>query len=93
MSTADEILLMLAESAAARESQFAAVRQTFDTAIRQNVEALMLTLADRHVHAARARKLRRRGDVVRYFGRTSTGLAIYRWMPRIPRIVLPESCA
>lgn len=36
----------------------------------------------RIIHAARARKLRRRGEDVSYYGRTSTGKARYAWMPR-----------
>jgi hypothetical protein len=35
----------------------------------------------RFVCARRARKLRRRGEHVRYCGRTSTGKALYRWLP------------
>jgi len=35
----------------------------------------------RIVHAARARKLRRRGEKVAYFGRTSAGQARYAWYP------------
>lgn len=39
-------------------------------------------LRGRLVHAQRARKLRRRGEDVRYVGRTSTGLAKYRWFKK-----------
>ena len=37
----------------------------------------------REVCARRARKLRKRGESVRYVGRTSTGKARYIWMRRI----------
>ena len=37
----------------------------------------------REVCARRARKLRKRGDSVRYTGRTTTGKARYSWMRRI----------
>jgi len=36
----------------------------------------------RLVHAKRARKLRQRGEVVRYVGRGPNGLAQYRWFRR-----------
>lgn len=39
-----------------------------------------LRVGGRVVHAQRARKLRRRGEVVRFIGLTSTGKAMYRWM-------------
>lgn len=42
----------------------------------------------RLVHAKRARKLRRRGEAVRFAGYTSTGLAMYRWMKE-PRLGHP----
>jgi len=37
----------------------------------------------REVCARRARKLRKRGESVRYVGRTKTGKARYSWMRRI----------
>lgn len=37
----------------------------------------------RLVHAARARKLRRRGENVRFSHLGPTGRAIYRWWPRV----------
>lgn len=36
----------------------------------------------RIVHAARARKLRRRGDVVNLVRYTMTGKPVYEWWPR-----------
>lgn len=45
----------------------------------------------REVCARRARKLRKRGEDVRYIGRTKTGKARYRWMNRIaPRYPLAK---
>ena len=38
----------------------------------------------REVCARRARKLRKRGESVRYAGKTTTGKARYSWMRRIP---------
>lgn len=38
-------------------------------------------LRGRLVHAARARKLRRRGEIVRPADYSATGRAQYRWMP------------
>lgn len=43
-------------------------------------------LRGRLVHAQRARKLRRRGELVRFAGYTSTGQIKYRWMKQ-PHII------
>lgn len=45
-------------------------------------------LRGRLVHAARARKLRRRGEIVRFAGYTSTGQIKYRWI-KVPRLGPP----
>ena len=50
-------------------------------ALRKVNDVIFADLA-REVCARRARKLRKRGAQVRYFGRTSTGKARYKWMPR-----------
>lgn len=61
-------------------------------AITRHVEAMTRDLVTygthvaigREVCARRARKLRKRGESVRYVGRTSTGKARYSWLRTIP---------
>ncbi len=45
-------------------------------------------LRGRLVHAARARKLRRRGEIVRPAGYSATGRAQYRWVPGARLVII-----
>lgn len=57
--------------------------RSFETLQRDLVDYGMHVAVGRNVSAPRARKLRRRGEDVRYVGRTETGRARYRWTRRI----------
>jgi hypothetical protein len=46
-------------------------------------DGVLHLLAGREVSAKRARVIRKRGDHVRYSGRTSTGKARYTWLPAL----------
>ncbi len=87
MSTADEIALMRH----AAEVRLAPLQRALDDACRdicKETELRLWWLLDsRPCHAARARKLRRRGMDVRFDGHTSTGKARYRWAKPMPAVV------
>jgi len=46
-------------------------------------QPMAFKLISRKVCAKRARKLRRRGENVQFYTHTSTGRAVYGWMPRL----------
>ena len=80
MTTAKEIELKMQMAKPGLD----ALTRSFETLQRDMVHYGMHVTFSRNVSAARARKLRRRGDDVRYVGRTETGKARYRWTRRIP---------
>lgn len=88
MTTAHEIELMMK----AAQHKLSALARSFE-AKQQDIVGAGLHLAfGRNVSAARARRLRRRGEDVRYIGRTETGKARYRWWIRInPFSIYKES--
>jgi hypothetical protein len=79
MSTAQEIELM----AKIAQSRLAAIARGFETLQRDMLTYGMHVAVGRNVGTVRARKLRRRGEDVRYVGRTETGKARYRWARRV----------
>lgn len=89
MSTADEIRMMAQQGWQVTNR---ALQDLQDAMMRPIIEHYQVFAFGRHVHAARARALRRRGHQVVRAGTTSTGKAIYQWFGpgrrRPPRIVL-----
>ena len=79
MTTAQEIELM----AKIAQPKLAAIARAFGALQLDLVDYGMHVAFGRKVGAVRARKLRRRGEDVRYVGRTETGKARYRWARRI----------
>ena len=79
MTTAQEIRLKAAEVIPKIE----ALTRGVETMLRDLATYGTYFAIGREVCARRARKLRKRGDSVRYVGRTSTGKARYSWMRRI----------
>lgn len=76
MSTASEILLM-------HESAMRRLAQNLEVAIQDMIVYGTHVAMGREVCARRARKLRKRGEDVRYARSSATGKARYRWMKRI----------
>lgn len=79
MTTAQEIELKAAEV----RPKIEALAKGVETMLRDLVTYGTHIAIGREVCARRARKLRKRGDDVRYVGRTSTGKARYSWRRRI----------
>jgi hypothetical protein len=73
MSTADEMRLRMVDA----ERRLAPVR----AALQESVNDLGIKMMGRRVCARRARKLRKRGDHVRFFGWTIGGKCRYSWLP------------
>jgi hypothetical protein len=71
----------------AAEARLAPLQMAVANACRGTELWLWWALDSRPCHAARARKLRRRGMDVRFDGCTSTGKARYRWAKPMPAIV------
>jgi hypothetical protein len=57
-------------------------REVLHHLLHEKMVALEFRYFARECGARSARKHRKRGDDVRYHGRTRTGKARYRWMPR-----------
>lgn len=79
MTTAQEIELKAAEVLPKIEEMARGV----ETMLKDLVTYGTHVAIGRDVCARRARKLRKRGDSVRYIGRTTTGKARYSWMRTI----------
>jgi len=79
MTTAQEIELKAAEV----RMKIEALARGVETMARDIVTYGTRVAIGREVCARRARKLRKRGDDVRYVGRTKTGKARYSWIRRI----------
>ena len=79
MTTAQEIELKAAEV----RPKIEALAKGVETMLRDLVTYGTHVAIGRKVCARRARKLRKRGESVRYVGRTKTGKARYSWMRRI----------
>lgn len=79
MTTAKEIELKMAEAM----PRIAALSKGLEATFRDLAIYGMHVAIARDVCARRARKLRKRGEDVRYFGKTTTGKARYRWIRRI----------
>ena len=79
MTTAQEIELKAAEL----KPQIEALTRSVETMLSDVSTYGTHVAIGREVCARRARKLRRRGEIVRYVGRTTTGKARYSWMRRI----------
>lgn len=79
MSTAQEIAMKIQAS----DKVIARMAQRFESHFHDCITYWMALAIGREVSARRARKLRKRGDDVRYVGRTKTGKARYSWMRRI----------
>lgn len=77
MSTAREIEAKLKATAPV----IGAFASAVNVSIERVVHDLEYLSNGREVCAKRARKLRRRGDQVRFVGSTTTGKARYRWLP------------
>jgi hypothetical protein len=80
MTTAQEIEIKAAEAA----MMIHGFVGRLDTMRKDLTTYGMHVAIGRHVCARRARKLRKRGEEVRYLGRTTTGKARYTWMKRLP---------
>lgn len=88
MSTALEILARMAEARPMVE----ALSRSFENKVRDLMVYGTFVAIGREVCAKRARKLRRRGEEVRYVGPSKAGKPRYRWMRRIdPRTIYLES--
>lgn len=83
MSTADEILTLMADA----EARMAPARAALGEAFRMMSDKLIVMTFGREVCARRARKLRRRGEQVHFTHRTGPGKKRFRWMPPTPRFV------
>lgn len=81
MTTAQEVELKMQM---ASRPMLDALEWSFKTLQRDIMDYGMHVALGRNVSAARARKLRRRGEAVLYVGRTETGKARYCWMRRMP---------
>lgn len=79
MATGQEIEVKAAEAMAKIE----ALAKDVETMLADLVTYGSHVAIGREVCARRARKLRKRGDSVRYVGRTTTGKARYSWMRRV----------
>jgi hypothetical protein len=87
MSTAIEILARMAEA----QPRVEALSRSLDIKMRDLMVFGTFIAIGRDVCAKRARKLRRRGEDVRYVGQSKSGKPRYRWMRRIdPRSVYLE---
>lgn len=75
MATAHEVQARIDEAQPKLEELHNCVAEAIENAI--------FLIKGREVCAKRARKIRKRGDHIRYIGRTSTGKARYRWLPAI----------
>lgn len=78
MSTAREMELRFAEFSHVVDAARAQWERHFKEALQP---ALLACTYGRRVHAARARKLRRRGHVVHLIGRNATGRGVFYWEP------------
>lgn len=78
MSTAAEIQAMMAEVA----PTFKAIQRALESRMSDLLNYGASIALGREVSAKRARKLRRRGEDVRYLGTTKTGRFRYCWMRR-----------
>ncbi len=76
MSTAKEIELTMQQA----QPKIEAIAQAFEALMPGMMSDCLHIAIGRKVSAKRARKLRKRGDDVRYAGRTETGKARYRWI-------------
>lgn len=83
MSTGQEIEM---KAAAARN----ALDCYRDKIIKNLTEPTVLVLIGRKVSAARARKLRHRGELVRCTGRTETGKPTFHWLPKRNFVIFPQ---
>ena len=83
MSTAQEVSVKAAEV----DKKYKALR---DHMALNLSETMLLHLHGREVGAKRARKLRKRGDIVRFADRTRTGKSRYRWIRRL-NVVTPNN--
>lgn len=79
MGTAQEIEMKIA----AAMPRLEAITRHVETMVRDLATYGTHVAIGREVCARRARKLRKRGEDVRYVGRTTTGKARYSWMRRI----------
>ncbi len=77
MSTALEIEAKVRESA----PELMAFADSMNVSLARIVDDVVYLASGREVCARRARKLRKRGDQVRFIGNTTTGKARYRWLP------------
>lgn len=77
MSTALEVEAKLKAAA----PTIAAFAGAVNISLGHIVDDVVHLASGREVCARRARKIRKRGDQVRYVGRTTTGKARYRWLP------------
>lgn len=84
MTTAQEIELKAAEV----RPRIEALARGAETMLRDLVTHAAHVAIGREVCARRARKLRKRGDDVRYVGRTKNGKARYSWMRRIAPLAI-----
>lgn len=82
MSTAAEMQLRMAEV----DRQLAPMRAALRRGVNKFFESQFVTILGRPVCARRARKLRRRGCMVRFDHWTSRGKCRYLWVPATPVI-------
>lgn len=78
MSTATEIMAMMEAAAPHMDKLRAVLQERFG----DMTTTAMVGAFGREVGARRMRKLRRRGEAVRFHGWTSNGKARYRWLPK-----------
>jgi hypothetical protein len=79
VSTADEILARMADA----EARLAPVRAALDESFRAMSSKLIVMTFGREVSPRRARKLRRRGELVEFTRRTGAGSKRFRWLPPV----------
>lgn len=75
MSTAPEVN----EKIKSMSHSMALFRASMDVATERILDDIFYLSFGREVCSRRARKLRKRGDTVKFFSRTKTGKARYRW--------------
>jgi hypothetical protein len=79
MSTAEEILLMIR----AAEPHMDKIRAGLERQFGPMIETIMVESSGHEVSAKRARKIRRRGDAIRFSRWTESGKCRYKWLPRL----------
>lgn len=74
MSTAKEVLMKIEEARPVMNAMQEVIADSL-------IEELLMRVVGKPVCARRARKLRKKGNHVRWAGRTKTGKSIYLWAP------------